>query len=53
MFTTLSTSTTRAALHPALMSSTATTHAHAYASKFWATKNFAAYGLRGTWSSIR
>ncbi len=56
MFTTLSASTTRAALRPALMSSTATTtttHAHAYASKFWATKNFAAYGLRGTWSSIR
>ena len=54
VFTTLSTSTTRAALRPALMSSTATTtHAHAYASKFWATKNFAAYGLRGTWSSIR
>jgi len=51
---TLSASTTRAAVRPALMSSTATTnHAHAYANKFWATKNFAAYGLRGTWSSIR
>jgi hypothetical protein len=32
---------------------THTTHAHATAAKFWATKNFAAYGLRGTWSSIR
>jgi hypothetical protein len=30
-----------------------TNHAHTYAAKFWATKNFAAYGLRGTWSSIR
>jgi hypothetical protein len=51
---TLSTSTTRAVLHPALMSSTfTTTHAHAYANKFWATKNFAAYGASGTWSSIR
>jgi hypothetical protein len=32
--------------------STTTTHAHSYAAKFWATKNFAAYGLRGSWSSI-
>ena len=32
---------------------THTTHAHAYAAKFWATKNFAAYGVRGTWSSTR
>ncbi len=44
------TSTSRAALSPA---ATHTTHAHSYAAKFWATKNFAAYGLRGTWSSIR
>ncbi len=34
-------------------SATHTTHAHASAAKFWATKNFAAYGLRGTWSSTR
>jgi hypothetical protein len=45
-----STSTSRAAL---LAAFTPTTHAHSYAAKFWATKNFAAYGLRGTWSSIR
>ncbi len=44
------TSTSRAALSPAAAH---TTHAHSYAAKFWATKNFAAYGLRGTWSSIR
>jgi len=51
---TLSTGTSRAALRPALMSSiTSTTHAHAYATKFWATKNFVAYGASGTWSSIR
>jgi len=45
------TSTQRAALSAA--PATYTTHAHATAGKFWATKNFAAYGLRGTWSSIR
>jgi len=44
------TSTSRAAL---IAAATHTTHAHSYAAKFWATKNFAAYGLRGTWSSIR
>ena len=54
MSKTLSTGTSRAALRPALMSSiTSTTHAHAYATKFWATKNFVAYGASGTWSSIR
>ena len=47
------TSTQRAALSAAPASATYTTHAHATAGKFWATKNFAAYGLRGTWSSIR
>ena len=49
------TSTSRAALSALLAGTTTatTTHAHKYASKFWATKNFAAYGLRGTWSSIR
>ena len=54
--TLLEVSTSRAALSAALTkSSTAayTNHAHATAGKFWATKNFAAYGRRGTWSSIR
>jgi hypothetical protein len=54
--TLLEVSTSRAALSAALSKSTAatyTTHAHATAGKFWATKNFAAYGRRGTWSSIR
>ena len=46
------TSTSRAAISAAPVT-TKTTHAHAYAAKFWATKNFAAYGLRGTWSSTR
>jgi len=47
-------STPRAALSAASRThATHTTHASAYAAKFWATKNFAAYGLRGTWSSIR
>lgn len=45
--------TQRAALALALTPATHTTHAHSYAAKFWATKNFAAYGLRGTWGSIR
>ena len=54
--TLLQASTSRAVLSVALPKSTAatnTTHAHATAGKFWATKNFAAYGRRGTWSSIR
>ena len=54
--TPLRASTSRAALFAVLSKSTAathTTHAHAAAGKFWATKNFAAYGRRGTWSSIR
>jgi hypothetical protein len=46
-------STTRAALRAAVTPATYTTHAHASAVKFWATKNFAAYGMRGTWSSTR
>ncbi len=46
-------STTRAALCAAVIPATYTTHAHASAVKFWATKNFAAYGMRGTWSSTR
>ena len=52
-------STSRAALSAALITTgsgvtaTHTTHAKSTAAKFWATKNFAAYGLRGTWSSIR
>ncbi len=45
-----SANTSRVAISAA---ATHTTHAHSYAAKFWATKNFAAYGLRGTWSSIR
>ena len=43
----------RAALAAAYTSATHTTHAYAYAAKFWATKNFAAYGQRGTWRSTR
>ena len=46
------TSASRVAISAAPVT-TKTTHAHAYAAKFWATKNFAAYGLRGTWSSTR
>jgi hypothetical protein len=48
------TSAQRAVISAALATpATYTNHAHATAAKFWATKNFAAYGLRGTWSSIR
>ena len=46
-------STYGASLCAAASATTYTTHAHAYAAKFWATKNFAAYGVRGTWSSTR
>ena len=49
-------STQRAVLGTASATTAHTTHAHAYAAKFWVTQNFAAkwaYGLRGTWSSTR
>ncbi len=60
--TLLRASTSRACSSSALRSATPTTHtshtyahadANANAATFWATKNFAAYGERGTWSSIR
>ena len=50
---TLNAASTTRAVRCAAVITTPTTHAHAYAAKFWATKNFAAYGLRGTWSSTR
>jgi hypothetical protein len=59
MSQTLKTGTARASVRPASITSAvvsttpSTNHAHAYANKFWATKNFAAYGASGTWSSIR